>query len=182
VSASNSTAGIGALPQQRAAVQQKIQDALRGIASSTSEEPALDPSGLATCIEDALEKSFIGDRKGYMHKARSILFNLKDRSNADFGSMLLAGWITPAQVPQLTADQMASYEKGVQRAQMRKECLEEVQADWDLRHRAPDTNGLLTCEKCSGTQTTYIQLQTRKGDEPMTTFALCRDCGSRWKC
>jgi len=142
----------------------------------------LDPSGLATRIEDALEKAFIGDRKGYMHKARSILFNLNDRSNADFGSMLLAGWITPAQVPQLTADQMASYEKGAERAQMRKECLEEVQADWDLRHGAPDSNGLLTCEKCSGTRTTYIQLQTRKGDEPMTTFALCRDCGSRWKC
>lgn len=46
-------------------------------------------------------------------------------------------------------------------------------------HKAPD--GLLQCRKCKSKKTTYTQLQTRSADEPLTTFALCLACGTRWK-
>ena len=39
-----------------------------------------------------------------------------------------------------------------------------------------------TCGKCKSKRCSYYQLQTRSGDEPMTTFVTCIDCGSRWKC
>jgi transcription elongation factor S-II len=39
-----------------------------------------------------------------------------------------------------------------------------------------------TCWKCKSKKCTYYQLQTRSGDEPMTTFVTCLDCGQRWKC
>ena len=39
-----------------------------------------------------------------------------------------------------------------------------------------------TCRKCKSKKCSYYQLQTRSGDEPMTTFVTCLDCGSRWKC
>ena len=39
-----------------------------------------------------------------------------------------------------------------------------------------------TCGKCKSKRCSYYQLQTRSGDESMTTFVTCIDCGSRWKC
>ncbi len=39
-----------------------------------------------------------------------------------------------------------------------------------------------TCRKCKSKKCTYMQLQTRSADEPMTTFVSCIECGCRWKC
>ena len=41
--------------------------------------------------------------------------------------------------------------------------------------------GLLTCRKCRSQHTDFTLLQTRGADEPMTAFAVCLDCGNRWK-
>ena len=38
------------------------------------------------------------------------------------------------------------------------------------------------CRKCHSKKCTYMQVQTRTADEPMTTFVTCIDCGNRWKC
>ncbi len=37
------------------------------------------------------------------------------------------------------------------------------------------------CFKCGCTKTTFFQLQTRSGDEPMTTFIECSNCKNKWK-
>ena len=39
-----------------------------------------------------------------------------------------------------------------------------------------------TCRKCKSKKCTYVQVQTRSADEPMTTFVSCLECGCRWKC
>jgi transcription elongation factor S-II len=38
------------------------------------------------------------------------------------------------------------------------------------------------CFKCKKRKCTYYELQTRSGDEPMTTFVSCLLCGNHWKC
>ena len=38
-----------------------------------------------------------------------------------------------------------------------------------------------TCKKCKGKQCTYMQVQLRSADEPMTIFVTCILCGNRWK-
>jgi DNA-directed RNA polymerase subunit M/transcription elongation factor TFIIS len=38
-----------------------------------------------------------------------------------------------------------------------------------------------TCRKCKSKKCNYYQLQTRGGDESMTTFVSCLDCGARFK-
>lgn len=40
--------------------------------------------------------------------------------------------------------------------------------------------GFLTCRTCKGTKVDVDQMQTRSADEPMTLFALCTECGTRW--
>lgn len=41
--------------------------------------------------------------------------------------------------------------------------------------------GSFVCKKCRSNRTAYYQLQTRSGDEPITTFVTCHR-GHRWKC
>ena len=40
---------------------------------------------------------------------------------------------------------------------------------------------LLTCRRCKGSNVDYVEKQTRSADEPMTVFATCLDCQTRWK-
>jgi transcription elongation factor S-II len=40
---------------------------------------------------------------------------------------------------------------------------------------------LIQCEKCQQNNCSYSELQTLSGDEPMTLFILCRNCGYRWR-
>ena len=37
------------------------------------------------------------------------------------------------------------------------------------------------CRKCHERKCTYIEVQTRAADEPMTVFVYCVNCGNRWK-
>lgn len=43
--------------------------------------------------------------------------------------------------------------------------------------------GEFTCPRCKGNRASYYQLQTRSGDEAMTTFLSCLnpECRNRWK-
>ena len=40
---------------------------------------------------------------------------------------------------------------------------------------------LFKCMKCKKNQCSYTELQTRGGDESMTIFIRCVNCGNSWK-
>jgi DNA-directed RNA polymerase subunit M/transcription elongation factor TFIIS len=40
--------------------------------------------------------------------------------------------------------------------------------------------GFITCQKCKSADVDVDQVQTRSADEPMTLYALCCACGSKW--
>lgn len=46
--------------------------------------------------------------------------------------------------------------------------------------RKERTAGFLKCARCKSTDVDVDQKQTRSADEPMTLFALCINCGTRW--
>ena len=62
----------------------------------------------------------------------------------------------------------------------RKLYLEEIYKE-NKKEEKEKIIGMFTCRKCKSQDTTYTQVQTRGSDEPMTVFALCNDCGKRWK-
>ena len=46
----------------------------------------------------------------------------------------------------------------------------------------PESNAtFLRCRKCKSTKIEFNQKQTRSGDEGMTSFCICKDCGTTWK-
>ena len=42
-------------------------------------------------------------------------------------------------------------------------------------------DGAVACGKCKSMKTSFVLLQTRSADEPMTAFFHCASCGKRWK-
>jgi transcription elongation factor S-II len=171
----------GTLPPKRAAVLKRLRDVLSGH-GETLPMTRKEPYHLASEVENALYFHFTSDEKEYINKARSVLFNLGNAKNPDFRSSLLMGFISASEVPRLTAEEMAGYDKQAQRQKMRRECMDAVRSDWEEKDMATsNTVSMLPCEECGSTDTTWFELQMRSGDEPMTTFAKCRNCGHKWK-
>lgn len=44
-----------------------------------------------------------------------------------------------------------------------------------------ESEGLYKCRKCKSMNTTFITLQTKSADEPMTIYITCKNCDNRWK-
>ncbi|PAN23473.1 hypothetical protein PAHAL_4G094800 [Panicum hallii] len=65
---------------------------------------------LALGIEEELFKLFGGVNKKYKEKGRSLLFNLKDKSNPVLREQVLSGEITPKCLCSMTTDELASKE------------------------------------------------------------------------
>ncbi|PIA35072.1 hypothetical protein AQUCO_03600022v1 [Aquilegia coerulea] len=66
------------------------------------------PQDLATRIEAELFKLYSGVNKKYKEKGRSLLFNLKDRSNPELRERVMSGEITPERLCSMTAEDLAS--------------------------------------------------------------------------
>lgn len=167
---------------RRAAVARKLQEALEAQAATISCGLDMRDSvrKLAVEVENALDEQLSG--QGYASQARSVLYNLKDPNNRAFATRLLTGALQPSAVPQLDAEAMASDVKATERAQVRQDAMEAVQADWDAKHISADIEGMIPCGKCRSTKTMYNQAQVGHGlDEPLTTYVTCFDCGNRWK-
>ena len=47
--------------------------------------------------------------------------------------------------------------------------------------RAAVTTEQFVCGKCKKRKCTYVQVQVRSADEPMTTFVTCLECDNKWK-
>ncbi|CAN6277939.1 unnamed protein product [Urochloa humidicola] len=65
---------------------------------------------LAFRIEGELFKLFGGVNKKYKEKGRSLLFNLKDKSNPELRERVLSGDIAPERLCSMTAEELASKE------------------------------------------------------------------------
>lgn len=55
----------------------------------------------------------------------------------------------------------------------------EMDAAYTAKPRA--NTKMYRCKKCKSRECHYYELQTRSGDEPMTIFITCLDCGNRWR-
>merc|ERR1712217_933757 len=93
------------------------------------EDEESDPVGLAGEIEAALHAA-MAKKETYLGQARSVLYNLKDAKNPTFRFKLVVGFFNPADVPRLSAEDMASDEKNAERAAQRKFAMEAIQSDW----------------------------------------------------
>jgi transcription elongation factor S-II len=136
-----------------------------------------DPVKLSARIEDAIFKEIKDATVKYGRRIRSRIFNLRDLKNPDLRTNVLLGNITPERLAVMTSEEMSS-------DSLKKECAQFKETSHREGLLAIDEgvgSDLLQCEKCQQSNCSYSELQTLSGDEPMTLFVLCRNCGHRWR-
>jgi hypothetical protein len=84
------------------------------------------PDDLANKIESELFKLYGGVNKKYKEKGRSLLFNLKDRSNPELRERVMSGDITPDRLCSMTAEELASKELSEWRVAKAQELAEMI--------------------------------------------------------
>lgn len=116
--------------------------------------------------------------QGYLEKARSIYANLHKDSyigNQRLMERLRAGEFRPHELATMTHDRLypEHWADIIHQEMLRTKEAYEIK-------EVPMTSAI-TCGKCKGKKITYMELQTRSGDEAMTTYYRCITCGNKWK-
>lgn len=110
----------------------------------------------------------------YAAQFRSLFFNLK--RNVPLSINVFWGFISPAIVATLTAEELATEEAKQKTEAATSAGLEAVMLDWKQKNRIAVLNsaGLSTalsgqpCKKCKSKNTDFYEKQMRSGDEPMS--------------
>ncbi|UJR24405.1 hypothetical protein I4U23_005782 [Adineta vaga] len=135
------------------------------------------PEELSIHIEEAIFKQIKNTNVKYGRRIRSRLFNLKDLKNPDLRSKVLLGIITPEQFAIMTPEEMTSDNLKKENEKLREITCRESFLPIDEGSGCD----LIKCERCKTNNCSYSELQTLSGDEPMTLFVYCRNCGHRWR-
>ena len=106
-------------------------------------------------LETELMRHF-PEAKSYQNKARSLIFNLKDKSNVWLKESLLNGSLDPKRAVKLEAKELASEAKKNQRAKTMEHDLQARRTDW-AQEQAKNSNkeGFFTCHKCGSKKTNF---------------------------
>ncbi|KAK2983131.1 hypothetical protein RJ640_022603 [Escallonia rubra] len=102
------------------------------------EQSIRSPQTLASKIEAELYKLFGGVNKKYKEKGRSLMFNLKDRSNPELRERVMSGEISPERLCSMTAEELASKELSEWRMAKAEELAQMIvlpDSDVDMRRR-----------------------------------------------
>uniref|UniRef100_A0A0M3HEZ2 Transcription elongation factor S-II n=1 Tax=Ascaris lumbricoides TaxID=6252 RepID=A0A0M3HEZ2_ASCLU len=153
---------------------------LKVLTSGDLPDGSLDPEELSVEVEASLFEMNRGSVEKYMTAVHNHVFSLMHKKNT-LRVRVLTGAVGAAEFAHMTTEDMATDELRRMRnefiEQVFKQLREEDENSSD-QYGPPD---MMKCERCGKRNCTYTQMQTRSADEPMTTFAYCRECGKRWK-
>ena len=113
----------------------------------------------------------------YRAKMRSLFQNLKNRASGPLRAQVLAGEIAPDRFVVMSHEELKSESRRAEDKAMENENMRAAH----VPQAEKAISATLQCAKCGQRKVSYSQAQTRSADEPMTTFALCENCGKRWK-
>ncbi len=145
----------------------------------------------ATEVEAAIQTFSKGNKKAYIDKIRSLIFNLK--KNEPLRDDIVLGHKSPTQLVSMSTKDLQTVEKAKERSEQAAALQGSRRLDWEQANAKKINEmcgikgdllkaSLFTCGRCKSHKTTSTQKQTRSADEPMTVFVFCENCGNRWKC
>ena len=118
-------------------------------------------------------------KDAYMAKCRSVFANLNSESyigNTSLIERLKDGEFYPHDIATMPREHVFPEKwRAIQDAEDRR-----LQSAYEMTQSAMSDQ--ITCGKCKKKKVSYYELQTRSGDESMTTFYTCLHCGNQWKC
>lgn len=136
---------------------------------------------LRSCLEDRIPLVWDGLlRERYTSKAIGIdVYNLK--KDPDLRRKLLTGALPLKQYIRMKPWEISPEKWATAFEKAAKRQLSRDVGYMTREQIAAMPDGALVCRQCKSRKTSYTELQTRSADEPMTVFAVCHDCGKRWK-
>ncbi len=107
----------------------------------------------------------------YENKTNDLLINLSNKDKILLSSILEKS-IDPKELAFLKPEELNpdKYEKILKKKEI---------ANYKKNNKA--TTNIFKCSKCKSRKCTVHQQQTRAGDEPMTTYVTCQECGHVFK-
>ena len=109
----------------------------------------------------------------YDNKKNDILTNINNKSdNKTLLDNIKKGLIDPKKLAFLKPEELDpdKYETIIKKKEL---------AEYKKNNKA--TTDIFKCSKCKSRKCTVHQQQTRAGDEPMTTYVTCQECGHVFK-
>ena len=126
-----------------------------------------------------IDKNVVKFEKGvYTERLRTVLWNLTNKANPGLLERVLSRDISIKHLCQTMTHREMFAERYTQADAELQQEFEHLHGIIELEDR-PD--GMLVCGKCKSKKTSYYELQTRSGDEPMTVFAQCFKCKNHWR-
>ena len=131
-------------------------------------------------IEIAMFNYFKGNLSGksFMGQFREILIALKCKDNKTLRSRILSRSLMATTLPMMSSKSFLNPTQQLKHQSI----IEEVTADLTAGTTTEVETSIFLCSRCKKRRCTYYELQTRSGDEPMTQFVSCLNCGKKWTC
>lgn len=111
----------------------------------------------------------------YVRKAMSVKVNLDPVDNPRILSRLEAGEFKHRDIAFMKPENIKP-----ERWQQHVEALM-LREQKALRSQLVAKTNRFWCKKCGKNETSYYEQQTRSGDEPMSIFIFCINCGNKWR-
>eukprot|EP01060_Flectonema_neradi_P009976 TRINITY_DN17122_c0_g1_i1.p1 TRINITY_DN17122_c0_g1~~TRINITY_DN17122_c0_g1_i1.p1 ORF type:complete len:515 (+),score=49.39 TRINITY_DN17122_c0_g1_i1:108-1652(+) len=133
---------------------------------------------LGSEIEIAMFDHFKGNLNGkaFMTHFREVLTALRCPKNSVLRNQILSGSLLPTTIPTMSSKAFLNPDQQLKQ----QEIMEEVTADLTAGTTVETETSMYLCTRCKKRRCTYYELQTRSGDEPMTQFISCLNCGKKW--
>ncbi|KAL7679708.1 putative transcription elongation factor S-II, central domain-containing protein [Plasmopara halstedii] len=117
--------------------------------------------------------------KAYAHKARTLLFNLKDSRNVDLRNRLLSGKLLSHNLVRMSGHDMANPQLARQRKEWIKKRTHEVMRDG--REVEGFESDLFECRNCGSSRTRYRQWRRKAVVDRTRVIVICLRCPYRWE-
>lgn len=117
--------------------------------------------------------------KAYAHKARTLLFNLKDSRNADLRQRLVSGELPAHSLVRMSGPDMANPQLVRQRKEWIRKRTHEVMRDG--REAEGFESDLFECRNCGSSRTRYRQWRRKAVVDRTRIIVICLRCPYRWE-
>eukprot|EP00300_Choanocystis_sp_HF-7_P018709 c20114_g1_i6.p2 GENE.c20114_g1_i6~~c20114_g1_i6.p2 ORF type:complete len:330 (+),score=75.71 c20114_g1_i6:1334-2323(+) len=126
---------------------------------------------IAIRIEKEMHATFPSE-KDYLNKARSLIYNVKDKLNHTLRTRIISGEITADKLVRMSTTELANPSITAER--------EKWKMNEEAKRKTEPTSSGIKCTRCRKDRVNVTQRQVRGADEPMTCFFDCPDCNNTW--
>lgn len=188
-----------ALSQKRRKCVDQLRDRFQTVAESygrkffTEKKLKLLSFQAALKLEEAIFKAH--GKQCYTHvpadyRKEVLSFHFSLGSNASLALALLTLQKSFEDVVALPKEELANQEVREQLKKYKEDARKESQLDWEHQNMErllesagmqKGEVGMFVCRRCKSSNTKHTQKQLLSGDEPMTVFVTCDNCGKVWR-